>query len=114
MEAYTTARSQYVLMPFLKEFSIFGKLEFMGELEKISTKINSDAFTAMSESWKYSPAQWLITFFFFFCIFYFLRFPLKSLLLFLRTKLNFAKYTQFLSFWIADYVTTNIWSIFLF
>lgn len=52
---------------------------------------------------------------FWFLVFWvFLRFHLKSLILFLRTKLNPAKYMKFLSSWIADYMTTNICPIFLF
>lgn len=43
-----------------------------------------------------------------------IRFQLKSLILFLRTKLNPTKYMKFLSSWIADYMTTDICPIFLF
>lgn len=43
-----------------------------------------------------------------------LRFPLKSLILFLRTKLNPTKYMKFLSSWIADYMATTICPIFPF
>lgn len=79
-------------------------------------KRRKSAIAVMSESGKHSPAQWLITFFSFFSFFPFFPkiFTEKILILFLRTKLNPAKYIKFLSFWMADYITTNIRPIFLF